>query len=91
MCIRDRRDGTREELCRQNNVELVKVDPDGEDPLEPVDALTVSYTHLRAHETVLDIVCRLLLEKKKLQHQQHILCVSTKQTEQYSMNKLSYK
>ena len=29
-------------------------------PLEPV-----SYTHLRAHETVLDLVCRLLLEKKK--------------------------
>ena len=28
-----------------------------------VDA--VSYTHLRAHETVLDLVCRLLLEKKK--------------------------
>ena len=31
--------------------------------LEPV-----SYTHLRAHETVLDLVCRLLLEKKKLKH-----------------------
>eukprot|EP00657_Telonema_sp_P-1_P001170 TRINITY_DN12596_c0_g1_i1.p1 TRINITY_DN12596_c0_g1~~TRINITY_DN12596_c0_g1_i1.p1 ORF type:complete len:103 (-),score=15.65 TRINITY_DN12596_c0_g1_i1:57-365(-) len=29
-------------------------------PLKPV-----SYTHLRAHETVLDLVCRLLLEKKK--------------------------
>ena len=29
----------------------------------------VSYTHLRAHETVLDLVCRLLLEKKK-----HALC-----------------
>ena len=28
-------------------------------------ANTVSYTHLRAHETVLDLVCRLLLEKKK--------------------------
>ena len=28
-----------------------------------VDA-AVSYTHLRAHETVLDLVCRLLLEKK---------------------------
>ena len=27
--------------------------------------IPVSYTHLRAHETVLDIVCRLLLEKKK--------------------------
>ncbi len=25
-----------------------------------------SHTHLRAHETVLDLVCRLLLEKKKL-------------------------
>ena len=31
--------------------------------LEPADP--VSYTHLRAHETVLDLVCRLLLEKKK--------------------------
>ena len=29
----------------------------------------VSYTHLRAHETVLDLVCRLLLEKKKHQQQ----------------------
>ena len=28
----------------------------------------VSYTHLRAHETVLDLVCRLLLEKKKSTH-----------------------
>ena len=26
--------------------------------------VSVSYTHLRAHETVLDLVCRLLLEKK---------------------------
>ena len=26
---------------------------------------TVSYTHLRAHETTLHLVCRLLLEKKK--------------------------
>ena len=32
-----------------------------------VDA--VSYTHLRAHETVLDLVCRLLLEKKT--HKRH--------------------
>eukprot|EP00656_Telonema_subtile_P010687 TRINITY_DN15187_c0_g1_i1.p1 TRINITY_DN15187_c0_g1~~TRINITY_DN15187_c0_g1_i1.p1 ORF type:complete len:102 (-),score=7.35 TRINITY_DN15187_c0_g1_i1:2-307(-) len=29
--------------------------------------ISVSYTHLRAHETVLDLVCRLLLEKKKTQ------------------------
>ena len=29
----------------------------------------VSYTHLRAHETVLDLVCRLLLEKKQTTQQ----------------------
>ena len=28
--------------------------------------IPVSYTHLRAHETVLDLVCRLLLEKKNI-------------------------
>ena len=38
------------------------------DPGHPVTqgwlcAKAVSYTHLRAHETVLDLVCRLLLEK----------------------------
>ena len=37
-----------------------------------LDTSAVSYTHLRAHETVLDLVCRLLLEKKK-KKTQHIL------------------
>ena len=32
------------------------------------DFYAVSYTHLRAHETVLDLVCRLLLETKKHAH-----------------------
>ena len=32
---------------------------------ETMEIGAVSYTHLRAHETVLDLVCRLLLEKKK--------------------------
>ena len=32
----------------------------------------VSYTHLRAHETVLDLVCRLLLEKKKQKRYQDL-------------------
>ena len=32
------------------------------------DVIPVSYTHLRAHETVLDLVCRLLLEKKKIKY-----------------------
>ena len=35
-------------------------------PRIPTIHTSVSYTHLRAHETVLDLVCRLLLEKKKL-------------------------
>ena len=35
----------------------------------PLDWLIpVSYTHLRAHETVLDLVCRLLLEKTTHSH-----------------------
>ena len=34
-------------------------------PLRADTLQAVSYTHLRAHETVLDLVCRLLLEKKK--------------------------
>src|SRR5665811_2507797 len=33
----------------------------------------VSYTHLRAHETVLDLVCRLLLEKKKQKNKKNKL------------------
>ena len=32
--------------------------------------IPVSYTHLRAHETVLDLVCRLLLEKQKQKQNQ---------------------
>ena len=40
----------------------------GGEPLIPV-----SYTHLRAHETVLDLVCRLLLEKKKNNKNYHVI------------------
>ena len=34
--------------------------------------LAVAYTHLRAHETVLDLVCRLLLEKKTPSRTPHV-------------------
>ena len=34
-------------------------------PEKKTNIATVSYTHLRAHETSLHLVCRLLLEKKK--------------------------
>ena len=43
--------------------ETVDAAGDQQIAFQAVDA--VSYTHLRAHETVLDLVCRLLLEKKK--------------------------
>ena len=42
----------------------------------------VSYTHLRAHETVLDLVCRLLLEKKKMRVLKHHSSMSKKRLEQ---------
>ena len=68
MCIRDRGVG------RRVDVDQARRRPSqfdgrhgghgrvghGDDP--------VSYTHLRAHETVLDLVCRLLLEKKHTNH-----------------------
>src|SRR5450756_2046233 len=42
-------------------------DDRGESAKAPIQEYytTVSYTHLRAHETRHDLVCRLLLEKKK--------------------------
>ena len=41
------------------------VDAWGATPERKVILNPVSYTHLRAHETVLDLVCRLLLETKQ--------------------------
>ena len=35
------------------------------DKIAQLDTAPVSYTHLRAHETGRNLVCRLLLEKKK--------------------------
>ena len=51
-------------------------DPNGFRPL-CVGKTAVSYTHLRAHETRHDIVCRLLLEKKKKHHQKPICLLYT--------------
>ena len=65
MCIRDR-DRTLQLDFRARASQVV-----GSYPFEHVydvarlGNLPVSYTHLRAHETVLDLVCRLLLEKKQ--------------------------
>ena len=44
---------------------IIKIDPTSGKVKGKMDLTSVSYTHLRAHETVLDLVCRLLLEKKQ--------------------------
>ena len=65
MCIRDRR------ITNEGNTALllrVVADAEGisaETVRGTLKLEAVSYTHLRAHETVLDLVCRLLLEKQK--------------------------
>ena len=46
--------------CRESLVDAIKRATD----VMIAGKVAVSYTHLRAHETVLDLVCRLLLEKK---------------------------
>ena len=53
----------------EENVNIRIAVPDGFH--SNINYITVSYTHLRAHETVLDLVCRLLLEKKKTTHTIH--------------------
>ena len=65
MCIRDRNQlvqfarGERRVVVGQKDAEA------GRGNRQLLVDVAVSYTHLRAHETVLDLVCRLLLEKKQ--------------------------
>ena len=67
MCIRDSRVGEGGGAVG-GDVDLGGLRSLGDAPVIGAgEAAAVSYTHLRAHETVLDLVCRLLLEKKKIQ------------------------
>ena len=69
MCIRDRFIGF--DVARELLVDAGAADLDRDGATLGGDRAVnpVSYTHLRAHETVLDLVCRLLLEKKKRQEE----------------------
>ena len=65
MCIRDSSNGARKwylngKLHRKDGPAVEWNDGNKEWYIN-----AVSYTHLRAHETVLDLVCRLLLANKK--------------------------
>ena len=64
MCIRDRGVALGYALLAYESLAtgLGKLELNQQAIAADLDA--VSYTHLRAHETVLDLVCRLLLEKK---------------------------
>ena len=83
MCIRDRRGARVEARLHGGNADQLSLqDQDGDVALARSVATRrshhgphadlapgpVSYTHLRANETVLDLVCRLLLEKKQYTH-----------------------
>ena len=65
MCIRDRVGAAR--ACRRRSALRTtgSARPAARGRRHLTEPAAVSYTHLRAHETVLDLVCRLLLEKKK--------------------------
>ena len=71
MCIRDRTndEGRILTIPRHNPVNAFTMGGIVRDAGLTIEA--VSYTHLRAHETVLDLVCRLLLEKKNTSGHAH--------------------
>ena len=57
-------------LCKFNHVYVMaRVLSDDDCPINDKYLASVSYTHLRAHETGRNLVCRLLLEKKKTKQQ----------------------
>ena len=69
----------RERACRLFGAEHANVQPHS--GAQANLAVYVSYTHLRAHETGLDIVCRLLLEQKNVQDTLIILLLEKKKSD----------
>src|SRR5674536_382674 len=57
--------GRRKDDLRRAADEVFGAFPEQVLPFDSTAAGTVSYTHLRAHETPEHLVCRLLLEKQK--------------------------
>ena len=65
MCIRDRAEANARLLDARNRADAAEKVLADTPAIAGRGIAPVSYTHLRAHETVLDLVCRLLLEKKQ--------------------------
>ena len=72
MCIRDRCYKKGEGVAKDEREAAKWYRLAAEQGYADAQTNSVSYTHLRAHETVLDLVCRLLLEKKNITYT-HIL------------------
>ena len=84
MCIRDR-DSPFVQESEAEPEEVAQDEKHFENPLKDNfvadEIIAVSYTHLRAHETVLDLVCRLLLEKKKTDTPHNNQAITLKRTQ----------
>ena len=64
MCIRDRNVKAVKYGSDETELADLSAKPNFKTLGKKLGPKAVSYTHLRAHETVLELVCRLLLEKK---------------------------
>ena len=71
MCIRDRVAAAKEMLPKPIRISTIDSFQGQEKENIILSLVPVSYTHLRAHETVLDLVCSLLLETKKYKSYRH--------------------
>ena len=92
MCIRDRLAIVKALATARELHNLIRLS--GQDDLRRLLDFDkpVSYTHLRAHETVLDIVCRLLLEKKKhVTTQQHVRMQTVQHTQLTTIKSSPYQ
>ena len=71
MCIRDRLTTPVAAPGKTDRIAALAAAGDVTVVVDHAVQVAVSYTHLRAHETVLDLVCRLLLEKKNTKESTH--------------------
>ena len=82
MCIRDRHQTGDTLAARRDALQVLERAGHLEHTVDVLETHAVSYTHLRAHETVLDLVCRLLLEKKNTLS--HLLKLTLQHTHTHS-------
>ena len=90
MCIRDSNSGNRQAAIDWGTAVVVIPDEPSDKKIFEQTINSVSYTHLRAHETVLDLVCRLLLEKKKKIKQKHTYTLNHRYTNYHAQYAITH-